>query len=516
MQWADVIARDLLKKGNTHLISTGISPSGFIHVGSLREAITANAVFKAAADLGGDVKLIYLVDDYDPLRKRYPFLPECYDDEIGKPLCQIPCPGDSCHESYGHHFIHPFLDAIAEMGIIPEVYYTHELYEQGRFTDLTDLVIREREKVAQILKEVTGRAVPEGYYPVSPQCASCRRFTDKVTGYEYPFVYYRCACGHEGKADIRIGEAKLPWRIEWAAKWKIMGVTCEPFGKDHAAAGGSYETGERFARDLFGIEPPFPVPYEFIQFKGKGQMHKSTGVVVTGTDALQITPAPVLNFSVLRYNPERHIDYDPGLGILDTVDEYDRVEALYFNGGAEDKDKDLLRAYEIAQAKCVRDKLPLHVPYRHLVSLVQIAEDFNGVLEILKRAEGIVEIPPADRDVLLQRVNCVKHWLQLFAPDDVKFSLARSLPDIKLTDQERGFLSALSVRLESTEWLGDNIHNSVYDCAKDSEIPAKAGFQALYQIFIDKKQGPRLGYFLSTLDKAFVLQRIGEAVQSGV
>ncbi len=156
--------------------------------------------------------------------------------------------------------------------------------------------------------------MPEGYYPVSPQCASCRRFTDKVTGYEYPFVHYQCGCGHEGKADIRIGEAKLPWRIEWAAKWKILGVTCEPFGKDHAAAGGSYETGERFARDLFGIEPPFPVPYEFIQFKGKGQMHKSTGVVVTGTDALQITPAPVLNFSVLRYNPDRHIDYDPGLG----------------------------------------------------------------------------------------------------------------------------------------------------------------------------------------------------------
>ncbi len=394
MQWADVIARDLLKRGNKHLINTGISPSGFIHVGSLREAITANAVYKAAADLGADVRLIYLVDDYDPLRKRYPFLPESYDKEIGKPLCQIPCPGEGCHESYGHHFIHPFLDAIAEMGIRPDVYYTHELYEQGRFAELTDLVIREKEKVAQILNEVTGRAVPEGYYPVSPQCASCRRFTDKVTGYEYPYVHYQCGCGHEGKADIRIGEAKLPWRIEWAAKWKIMGVTCEPFGKDHAAAGGSYETGERFARDLFGIEPPFPVPYEFIQFKGKGQMHKSTGVVVTGTDALQITPAPVLNFSVLRYNPERHIDYDPGLGILDTVDEYDRVEALYFTGGAEDKDKDLLRAYEIAQAKCVRDKLPLHVPYRHLVSLVQITEDFDGVMEILMRAEGIVEIAP--------------------------------------------------------------------------------------------------------------------------
>ena len=88
------------------------------------------------------------------------------------------------------------------------------------------------------------------------------------------------------------------------------------------------------------------------------------------------------------------------------------------------------------------------------------------------------------------------------------------MPSVTLTAQEVGFLNALSGRLTNTEWLGDNIHNSVYDCAKDSGIPAKSGFQVLYQIFIDKKQGPRLGYFLSTLDKAFVLQRIAEAVRS--
>ena len=95
MQWADVIAKSLLEKGQKHLLSTGISPSGHIHVGSLREAITANAVSKALVDQGADVKLIYLVDDYDPLRKRYPFLPECYEKEIGRPLCQIPARGTS-------------------------------------------------------------------------------------------------------------------------------------------------------------------------------------------------------------------------------------------------------------------------------------------------------------------------------------------------------------------------------------------------------------------------------------
>jgi lysyl-tRNA synthetase, class I len=513
MYWADVIADEVMKTGDKHLISTGISPSGFIHVGSLREAITANAVYKAMLDKGADVKLIYLVDDYDPLRKRYPFLPESYDKEIGKPLCQIPCPGNGCHESYGHHFIHPFLDAIAKMGIKPHVYYTHELYEQGKFAELTDLVIREKDKVATILNEVTGREVPPNFFPVTPQCPVCKHFTDKITGYEYPYVHFKCACGHEGKADIRKGEAKLPWRIEWAAKWKILGVTCEPFGKDHAAAGGSYDSGKRIAREMFGIEPPFPIPYEFIQFKGKGQMHKSTGVVVTGTDALLLTPAPVLSFGVLRYNPERHIDYDPGLGILDVVDEYDKIEALYFNGGAEDKDKDLLRAYEIAQPKCVRGKLPLQVPYRHLVSLVQITEDFDGVVDILKRAENINELAPEDREVLRERVDCVRHWLANFAPDEVKFSVSKELPNVTLTDQEKALLRSMHQVLIDVDWQGDNIHNAVYECAKSSGMPTKAAFQVLYTIFIEKKQGPRLGYFLSTLDKAFVLERMAAFAQ---
>ena len=51
----------------------------------------------------------------------------------------------------------------------------------------------------------------------------------------------------------------------------------------------------------------------------------------------------------------------------------------------------------------------------------------------------------------------------------------------------------------------------MYACAKGSAIGAKGGFQALYKIFCDQTKGPRLGFFLSTLDKDFVLRRIREA-----
>lgn len=513
MHWADVEANTLLERGKTHLINTGITPSGTLHVGTLREAITAEAVRKALAKQGANVRMIYLVDSWDPLRKRYPFLPESYEAEVGRPLAYIPCPCGE-HKNYAQHYIQPFLDSIKELGIHCDVLWTHEQYEQGKFAEVIDTAIAKKDLVAQILKEVSGRDVPKDFYPYTPRCESCGRLTHaKVQGYEYPFVSYKCACGHSGKADIRKADGKMPWRVEWAAKWKVFGVTCEPFGKDHAAAGGSYDTGVRLAKEVFGIEPPYPIPYEFVQLKGKGQMHKSTGSTVTGVDALSITPASVMNYIVLRVNPNRHIDYDAGMGILDMVDEYDRTENMYYCGGCEERDKDLLRAYELSQPEGPRSALPLQVPYRHLVSLVQITDGFEGVLSVLRRMGSVDDsISPEDMGILKQRVDCVRYWLSSFAPDEVKFAVCETMPACELTEQEKKFLRDLLVAMEGVgEWKGEKIQDAMYGCAKAATIGARGGFQTLYRIFCDQKQGPRLGFFLSTLDRDFVLGRIREA-----
>jgi len=514
MHWADVEANSLLEQGSKHLISTGISPSGFIHVGSLRESITAEAIRKALEEKGADVGMIYLVDSFDPLRERYAFLSEEYENEVGKPLSQIPCPC-SKHDNYAHHFIQPFLDSLDELGVKCDVHWTHELYELGAFAEIIDTIIRNTDKVIQILREVTGRDVSNNFFPYTPRCDRDGRFVPgdvDVLEYDYPYVTFNCPCGDEEKADIRRDDGKLPWRIEWAAKWKLFGVTCEPFGKDHAAAGGSYDSGVRFARDILDIEPPHPVAYEFIQLKGKGQMHKSSGSVVTGIDALRITPAEVLNFMILRYNPDRHIDYDSGLGILDSVDEYDRFERMYYTGECSEVEEDLLRAYQFSQPRGVRESMPVQVPYRHLVSVVQIASGFDSILSILKRTEHLVDVEDADIDLLQERVSCVRYWLENFAPDVVRFSILEQMPELDVSEDEMRFLHCILAAMDGMEWEGDGIHNAVYECSKSSGLGARNGFQLMYQIFIGRRSGPRLGHFLSTLDRDFVLGKIREAL----
>ena len=81
---------------------------------------------------------------------------------------------------------------------------------------------------------------------------------------------YACACGASGDVPMA-GGGKLTWRVDWPARWAMLGVSVEPFGKDHATRGGSYDTGARIAREVFDYEPPLPVPYEWISLKGQGR-----------------------------------------------------------------------------------------------------------------------------------------------------------------------------------------------------------------------------------------------------
>jgi len=513
MHWADVIAEKVAETCERPLIATGISPTGLIHVGSLREAITAEAVRSALESRGSDVRMIYLIDSFDPLRRRYEFLPQSFEEHVGKPICRIPCPCGG-HDTYAEHFIQPFLDAADAIGVKCDIIWTHELYEQGVFAEATDAALTKRDRVIEILTEVSQKEKNDDYAPYNPLCPVCGKFVKNpdLDSYEFPYIRYRCdKCGHEGKADIRKGDGKLTWRLEWPAKWKIFNVSAEPFGKDHASAGGSYDTGIPIVRDIFGGTPPYPIPYEFVQLKGKGQMHKSTGSSVTGMDAINMTPPEVLNYTFLRVSPERHIDYDSEMGILDMADEYDRMETLFFEGGATEAEENAVRAYELSQHNDIPTKMPIHIPYRHLVNVVQMADGVDGVIEILKRNGEFDNATEDDRKRLEKRIASVRFWLNGFAPDMVKFSVSKVMPDVELSADETAFLSSLAPLLSATEWKAESIHNIVSDVGKGNKIGTKGGFQALYKILIKRTSGPRLGHFLATMEKDFVIKRIKEA-----
>jgi lysyl-tRNA synthetase (EC 6.1.1.6) len=66
MHWADSFVQDL---SGPQTVSTGISPSGPIHVGNMREILTGHFIFRAATDRGLQSRFIYLCDDMDPTQE---------------------------------------------------------------------------------------------------------------------------------------------------------------------------------------------------------------------------------------------------------------------------------------------------------------------------------------------------------------------------------------------------------------------------------------------------------------
>jgi len=519
MHWADVEAGRLTNKGPGHVIATGITPSGDIHVGNMREILTGDTVYRALREKLPETRLLYVGDTFDPLRKVYPFLPENYSEHVGKPLSRIPCPCGS-HESYAEHFLQPFLEALEQLGVGQETVKTHEMYANGEYAEVIGKVLDNVDAIRKILEEGSGREMPGDWSPYVPLCHECGRFdTTKVTGHAYPYVDYTCECGHQGKADVRKAEGKLPWRVEWPARWFHLGVTCEPFGKDHAAAGGSYQTGAAIIRDVLGREPPHPVVYEWIQLKGQGAMSSSKGVAVSAVQMLNMTPPEVLRYLVIRSQPGKHLDFDPGLGILKLVDEYDQYERVYFGkeelpaGLKEDKLDDWKRVYVLSQPGAAHENMPYQVPYRHFVSLAQIKEEWPDVLELVKRAEGMESLAAEDEAYLKRRWECVRYWLDNYAPDMVKFSIKKEMPHVELGSAEKQYLRALAEKLVASDWSAEQIHNIVHETGKAAGLSSKASFKVLYRIMLDSSKGPRLGYFLHSLERDFVLGRMKEAAQ---
>ncbi|WP_456472451.1 lysine--tRNA ligase, partial [Methanocaldococcus sp.] len=229
MYWADVIANKLEGK---QVIATGITPSGHIHIGNARETLTADAIYKAYLKKGGEGELIFIADTFDPLRKLYPFLPKEFESYIGMPLSEIPCP-EGCCESYADHFLNPYLESLDDLGIELKLYKAHECYKKGLYDEKIDLALKNRDKIRKILNKFRKDPLPEDWYPLFVLCENCGCLKTKVLSYEDGKVKYVCEkCGYQGETKPFKGRAKLPWRVDWPARWSIFNVTLEPMGKD--------------------------------------------------------------------------------------------------------------------------------------------------------------------------------------------------------------------------------------------------------------------------------------------
>ncbi len=495
MFWGQHLIKD---QEGRQKVATGISPSGTIHVGNLREILTGDIIYKSLLKDGKEADFIYLADDIDPLRKVYPFLPETYSEHVGKPLRDIPAPEGN--GKYSEYFLKPFIEVMETLNVHPEIIRSGDLYRDGKFGDIIAEYIGKIDRVKEILERLSGRQLDNNWFPYNPKCSRCGRINSAtVTGFEGEKVRYVCTCGNIGESDIYKEEGKLPWRLEWPAKWKLLNVTIEPFGKDHGTQGGSYDTGKEISMAIFNRKPPLPLLFERILLKGQGAMHSSTGVNIAAGELLSFAPPEIVRFVISRVPPSRHIEFDPESGFLNIVDEFDRLLKLREKDGTTEDQNWIL---DMAMAGRSYASMP---DYRHLTTLVQIYDSEERIRQILEN-EG----KSYDQKILHETVQMVRKWVSVYAPDKAKFHILGPDDSIQINDRERTLICDLNLELRKMKDLNpEDVHNLMRTIIEKSGMEPKEGFEAVYRAIIGKDSGPRIGYFLSVVPRNKIEERLG-------
>ena len=497
MHWADFAAQTLSQRGDKHVIASGITPSGEFHIGHLREILTGDMITRACKNAGLDAEFVFIVDSADPLRKVYPFLSDEYEKYIGCALATIPAPDEEGRpgndgRTYAQHFLEPFLAALEQIDVRPRIIDNYTSYANGEFADRSRIACEKADEIREIIERVSGRELAENWFPFNPYGHNGSLDGVIVTGYEWPYVHWE-QDGVAGKSDLNKAEGKLPWRIDWPAKWGWVGVTCEPFGKDHGAAGGSYATGKEISV-LFGDNPPHPLVYEWISLKGQGAMSSSTGNTIGPLEALQLVPPEILRYLIASTKPKKAITFDPGMSLVELADEYERLlsrklDEELANDSLSRRQKVALEDAEGAlRMSKIGDSSNSNVSFRHLAMLAQVKSDDEIISTIGEKVSD--------------RLGRMKNWIKgPYFPEDLRIKIR----DEPMQGLDSDIISHLRNSLSGSQWNSHDIGNAISSCFKDNEISPREGYRNLYLAILGVEKGPRLAPILSEVDKEKIL-----------
>ncbi|TSB21719.1 lysine--tRNA ligase [Streptomyces benahoarensis] len=527
--------------GKPVVVASGLSPSGPIHLGNLREVMTPHLVADEIRRRGHEVRHLISWDDYDRYRK----VPAGVDgvdgswaEHIGKPLTSVPAPKGSAYANWAEHFKAAMTASLAEMGVEYDgisqtaqytsgVYREQILHAMRHRGDIDAILAQYRTKKAPAKKsqkpvdeaeleaaegsgaagEDDGSSGSAGYFPYKPYCAACGKDLTTVSAYDDATteLTYTCACGHG--ETVRLSEfnrGKLVWKVDWPMRWAYEGVIFEPSGVDHSSPGSSFQVGGQIVGIFDGAQPIGPM-YAFVGISGMAKMSSSKGGVPTPADALKIMEPQLLRWLYARRRPNQSFKIAFDQEIQRLYDEWDRLGAKVADGSVLPADAAAYaRAVGTAAGELPRTPRPL--PYRTLASVADITaghdEQTRRILSDLDPANPVTTL-----DEVRPRLDRAEHWITSQVPADQR-TIVRAEPDAELLgsldDEARASLRLLVDGLDE-HWSLDGLTTLVYGVPKicaglapdakptpELKVAQRTFFALLYHLLVGKDTGPRL------------------------
>ena len=519
MHWADKIAKDIVSSGKfkPYWVDDMKTPSGYSHIGSMLGPIIHSCIYRALKDLGHGATLTYVFNDFDTVDEFPPEFGDKLADNAGKVLKMVPSP-DPKFDNLADLLAEDLKKSIEYLGFEGRYISSWELYHQGKFDGEIKLALDNAEKIQDIYEKISGSKKKEaGWLPFQVICDKCGKLgTTKVFAWDGEKVSYRCepnlvtwakGCGHEGKISPFGGTGKLPWKIDWAAHWKVIGVTIEGAGKDHASAGGSYDIAMAICKQIFGYPQPYRLPYEFILIGGR-KMSSSKGLGLKAHDLVNILPAQVARFLFVGSDIGKQSNFDPvgTMAIPDLFDEYDKAWEVYDKSG----DEKLARTYVLSQITSIpkKEKGFFAPRFRDVANFLSQGFSDKEVLEKMTMAKN-GKIDDSELGVLEERLKYARLWLESYAPDEYRFEMTSKVPKEakSLSQSQKDYLKGV-LKLFDKDATAEGLQVSLYESAKEMGIPTKEAFAAVYLALIGKSHGPRAGMLLIKFGREKVAKRI--------
>ncbi len=537
LHWVDALAEFLAERLQERgvrevVVNGGLSVSGLQHVGRLRgEIIIGDVVARLLREKGFKVKQMLTLYTQDAWKGKKSQLSQFPSPEEarrykGWPLIRVPDPkGElgSWVDRYWRDF-GPYIDAFT--GSHVEVVTTTDLY-RGKLLEFVKTSIERREEIRRVINKYRGRKpYPEGWIPFEPRCSHCGRIDSAVVleaDLEKGVVRYRCrGCGHEDWAPLWDG--KLNWRIEWVGVWWALGVTFEPYGKDHATPGGSRDSANELAKTVYGVEPPEGLPYEWVAMRtpdGKEQdMSSSDFIGFTPREWLEVAEPELYRFLVLRTPPMRKLV----VGLHEIPRYYDlyyKAERIYYgleSTGREWEDLLLKRSYELSYTHgAPPSKPPAQPPYTHLAILSQVLPRELWLTEAPRRLAASGHMPREPSSFDLRRLESLlpraRRWAERYAPEYYRIRILEELPREvaeRIPEEYRGLLRGLGEVLEALgSWDEESIKKAMIEYTRGWEAARRRQFyHYLYLVFLGRESGPRAAPLFSLLPREFIVERL--------
>lgn len=528
--WSDQLAFGVTRKfqeRDTYVCASGISPSGIVHAGNLREIITTDFVVKSLKYYDEDTRFIYSWDDYDRFRKVPENVPDEWEQYIGLPLSEVPDP-EECHDSYAEHFEEMLEEELEDMHMDIEFIRQSEMFQSCEYADLMKKAMNNRSEIKEILDQYRSEPLENDWYPLRVYCKECGKDFTEIQNYDGDYtVEYSCEeCGEEFEIDFSEEDSvKPPWRVDWPMRWKYEDVAFEPGGKDHSAAGSSRDTGKEIVEQVYDRDAPVYQMYDFITPKGGDKkISSSSGKnALTLSDLKEVYTPEVIRFlfSETKPNKEFAIPFDED--VFQRYDKFDTIESAYFNPEEVENDKKRRhwkRVYELAIVE-VPEEQPVRFPFQHASFIAQTVPEDQWEEKAVQSLQRTGHVPRDISEIgveqVLERLEKAKNWAKQYAPEEYRYSINHEVPaDVKgeLNEKEAEAMAMLAELLEEESFEEvDELDGEIFEVQKDSELDTGEFFDAAYSVMLSRDHGPRLSRLLMSIgqeESAEILRQVDE------